>query len=186
MALLNIKDINMSKDEYYTPSYAIKPILKYLNQNMTIWLPFDTKESNFYKVLSEQGHTIINGHISEGKDFFEQQLPENVDCVVSNPPYSKLTEILEKLYMHDVPFALLVSVFFLFDSKKRFELMKDDNNISILYLYPRVQYTTPDGKINKNTMWQSVYLCRKMNMSNQLEFAYVNRNHDTDIEGFCE
>ena len=33
-------------NEYYTPPYAIKPIIKYLKPHSTIWCPFDTEESN--------------------------------------------------------------------------------------------------------------------------------------------
>ena len=28
-------------DEFYTPEYAIKPILKYLKMPCTVWCPFD-------------------------------------------------------------------------------------------------------------------------------------------------
>lgn len=30
-------------DEFYTPSYAIKPIMKYIKSNSVIWCPFDTR-----------------------------------------------------------------------------------------------------------------------------------------------
>ena len=38
-------------DEWYTPKYAILPLLKFLPKNKIIWAPFDTKESNYVKVL---------------------------------------------------------------------------------------------------------------------------------------
>lgn len=38
-------------DEFYTPIYAIKPILKYLNPKSVVWCPFDTADSNFVKEL---------------------------------------------------------------------------------------------------------------------------------------
>ena len=37
-------------DEYYTPNYAIEPILKYLKPNSIVWCPFDTVNSNFVKI----------------------------------------------------------------------------------------------------------------------------------------
>lgn len=58
-------------DEFYTPSYSIKPILKYLKKNSTIWCPFDTENSLFVKLLSENGHTVIHTHIDDGVDFFD-------------------------------------------------------------------------------------------------------------------
>lgn len=38
-------------DEFYTPTYAILPMLKYLRKGSNILCPFDTEESNFVKVL---------------------------------------------------------------------------------------------------------------------------------------
>ena len=31
-------------DEFYTPNYAIEPLLKYLPKGSRIWCPFDTQE----------------------------------------------------------------------------------------------------------------------------------------------
>ena len=58
-------------DCYFTPSYAITPILKYLKKNSTIWCPFDTKDSLYVKILEENGHTVIHTHIDDGVDFFD-------------------------------------------------------------------------------------------------------------------
>ena len=52
-------------DEYYTPAYAVRPILKYLKPNAKIWCPFDTADSEFVKVLTEAGHEVVHSHISE-------------------------------------------------------------------------------------------------------------------------
>ena len=57
-------------DEFYTPEYAITPILKYIKPNSTIWCPFDTEESLFVKVFRENGHNVICSHIGNGEDFF--------------------------------------------------------------------------------------------------------------------
>lgn len=80
-------------DSFYTPPYAIKPIQKYLDENpkfRKIWCPFDTEESNFVKMLS-QNHEVLYSHIDMGMDFFKMNPPENCDAIVSNPPYSCLT-----------------------------------------------------------------------------------------------
>ena len=42
-------------DEFYTPEYAITPILKYVKDYSKVWCPFDTKESLFVKKLREKG-----------------------------------------------------------------------------------------------------------------------------------
>lgn len=48
------KVANSGNDEFYTPVYAIDPIIKYIRPNSTIWCPFDTEESNFVKNLKNQ------------------------------------------------------------------------------------------------------------------------------------
>lgn len=57
-------------DECYTPKYAVLPILEFLNKEWVIWCPFDTKKSEFVKVLKSEGFKVISSHIDEGKDFF--------------------------------------------------------------------------------------------------------------------
>ena len=42
-------------DEFYTPKYAIRPIMKYIPKNSKIWCPFDTEDSNYVKLLKEAG-----------------------------------------------------------------------------------------------------------------------------------
>ena len=80
-------------DEYYTPAYAIEPIVKYIKTGSTIWCPFDTKDSNYVKVFKDKGFKVIYGHISTGQDFFNVDVPK-CDYIISNPPYSKKGQYL--------------------------------------------------------------------------------------------
>ena len=66
--ILSNIDLNPN-DEYYTPEYAIEPILKYLKHNSKIWCPFDKEESNFVKILIDSGHIVTATHIENGFDF---------------------------------------------------------------------------------------------------------------------
>ena len=43
---------NSGNDEFYTPDYAIDPIMKYIPEGSRIWCPFDTAESLFVKRFS--------------------------------------------------------------------------------------------------------------------------------------
>ena len=38
-------------DEYYTPLYAIEPLIKYIKPNSMIWCPFDLEESYYVKAF---------------------------------------------------------------------------------------------------------------------------------------
>ena len=46
---------NSGNDEFYTPDYAIDPIMKYIPEGSRIWCPFDTAESLFVKRFSGGG-----------------------------------------------------------------------------------------------------------------------------------
>lgn len=50
------KDLfDILNDELYTPDYAIKPLLKYLPKDLTIWECTDFGNSNISKILKSGG-----------------------------------------------------------------------------------------------------------------------------------
>lgn len=158
-------------DEYYTPDYAVRPLIKYLKPNSTVWCPFDTEESEYVKVLSKEGFNVIHTHIFNGEDFFEIDVPE-CDYIISNPPYSLKGMVFDKLYKIGKPFAMLVNFQGLFDHKDRFELFKS-NRVELLYLSPRVNYFTPDNKSKASGVpFQSGYVMSGM-IDKQLEFEFL-------------
>lgn len=42
-------------DEFYTPDYAVAPIMKYIPKGAKIWCPFDTEDSLFVKNFNRGG-----------------------------------------------------------------------------------------------------------------------------------
>lgn len=52
------KVASSGNDEFYTPSYAVKPIMKYIPTGSRIWCPFDTKDSLFVREFSGGGITL--------------------------------------------------------------------------------------------------------------------------------
>lgn len=161
-------------DEFYTPIYAIKPLLKYLKPKSKILCPFDTEQSNFVKVLRNKGHEVIYTHIIDGKDFFKLKKAD-VDYIISNPPYSVKTEVFEKLFELDIPFAMLVGVVGLFESKKRFEMFKN-NNFEVMYLNKRVAYfkSYEEQKPSLNPPFSSVYICHNV-LPKQILFEEIRK-----------
>lgn len=49
------KVASSGNDEFYTPEYAIEPIMKYIPQGSRVWCPFDTAESLFVKMFRGGG-----------------------------------------------------------------------------------------------------------------------------------
>ena len=115
---------NKASDEVYTPAYAIKPLLKYINnKNYTIWCPFDTEESEYVHVFRAAGHKVIASHIDDGKNFFDYE-PKNYDCIIANPPFSIKDDILKRLFELDKPYAILLPLPSL-QGIKRFPYLKN-------------------------------------------------------------
>lgn len=162
-------------DEWYTPYYAVEPIIKYLKPKSTIWCPFDLPQSNYVKCLKENGFKVIHSHIDEGKDFFIEEVPE-CDYIVSNPPYSRKDDVLERLIEINKPFAMLFNVSGLFDSKRRFELLSA-NPIEVLYIYPRIDFFNFDGRGEKSSpTYQSSYVCRNI-LPTQIAAARIKKTN---------
>lgn len=161
-------------DEFYTPSYAIEPLLKYLKKNSRILCPFDTEQSNFVSLLKLNGHEVLHTHLSEGKDFFKLKKC-NVDYIISNPPYSRKTEVIEKLFKLDIPFAMLVGVVGLFESKKRFQMFKN-NQFEIMYFDKRIAYFKDydEQKPSLNPPFSSVYVCHNV-LPRQIVFEELKK-----------
>jgi len=161
-------------DEFYTPEYAILPIIKHIPKNSTIWCPFDTNESIFVKLFRQNGFNVINTHIENGQDFFKIDVPD-CDYIVSNPPYSLKTEVFERLFEIGKPFAMLVGVVGLFESQKRFNMFKN-NQFEIMYFNKRVSYfkSYDEKKTSLNPPFSSVYLCSKM-LPNRIVFEEINK-----------
>lgn len=162
-------------DEFYTPVYAIEPIIPYAKRFNKVWLPFDMVESNYVKVFRENGIPFVCTHISDGTDFFNCEVPEGVDCIISNPPYSLKNEVFERLFKLDLPFAMLVGVVGLFESQKRFNMFKN-NEFEIMYFNKRVAYfkNYDDPKPSLNPPFSSVYLCHKK-LDKQIVFKEINK-----------
>ena len=165
------QQIKKSKsDEYYTPRSAVNIILPYLEKFKHIWCPFDKEHSEFVKALKEYGYEVTYGHIETGQDFFNyEKIPDGVDCVVSNPPFSKRDAIFNKLYDLDIPFAVIMNMNGLFDSKARFKLFRE-NNFELLIPKGRIRFFDEKMEQKNSPNFQSIYVCNGV-MKKQIEFT---------------
>lgn len=186
------KVANSGNDEFYTAPYAIKPLLKYIKPNSTIWCPFDTQDSWFVKLFRQNGHKVTATHIKDGQDFFRYSFDYSVppcDYIISNPPYSKKTEVLERLFQLGKPFAMLVGVVGLFESNKRFSLFKD-NAFEVMYFDKRIAYFKDysEQKPSLNPPFSSVFICKDI-LPKQIIFERIenpNRVANGQISLFTE
>lgn len=172
---LQIKKSNT--DEWYTDIASVNLIVPSLRDNgyKRILCPFDKPESNFVKVLTEQGFDVTYGHIETGQDFFERQDLSDYDAIVSNPPFSKRQAILEKLFDVGVPFAMILNFNGLFDSKARWELFKN-NQFELLIPLGRMHFFNEKCDGNSPN-FQSIYVCKGM-LPKQICFIKPHRESE--------
>ena len=149
-----------ASDEYYTPSEAVKPILKYIDMKgypLTVWCPFDTEESQFVKLIRAAGHKVIASHIDNGDNFFYYE-PEEYDLIISNPPFSVKDDILKRLSELGKPYAILLPLPAL-QGQKRFPYLKD---CQALIFDKRINFYTNESQTKRATgvSFASIYICK--------------------------
>ena len=164
---LNTSSFN-EKDEYYTPRILVEPILEFIPKNSTIWCPFDTEESEFVKVLSENGHRVIHSHIWLGQDFFETEPEEKIDFIISNPPFTRKLDVLDRLYKIGKPFAMILGLPILnYQEVGDFFL---DKELQLLIVDKKVSF---DGKTSS---FNNSYFCYKM-LPRDIIFRHLEHNN---------
>jgi len=168
------KVADSGNDEFYTPEYAITPLLKYIKPKTTVWCPFDTQDSLFVKTIGKN-NTVLYSHLNDGKDFFKWQPQIKIDYIISNPPYSLKGDVFARLFELNIPFAMLVGVVGLFESQKRFNMFRD-NDFEIMYLNRRIAYFKDYGeqRPSLNPPFSSVYICKNM-LPKQIIFEEISK-----------
>ena len=153
------KVANSGNDEFYTPFYAIEPLLKYIPAGKSIWCPFDTDESLIVKAFKDKGFKVSATHIQDGHDFFTTE-PQG-EIIISNPPYSLKGEVFQRLFDLGLPFAMLVGVVGLFESQKRFNMFKE-NDFEIMWMNKRIAYfkSYTEQKPSLNPPFSSIWLTK--------------------------
>ena len=154
----------MKHDDYMTPKYAWENIKDFIPKDKIIYEAFygDGKSGEY---LKELGFNVIHKPI----DFFEEQ-PEHYDLIVSNPPFSKIKDILKKLLILDKPFILIMPV-----SKINTSYMREwkDKGLQIIIPRKRIHFIkNVNGEIPigwKNACnFDCFYYCYKMNLPNDI------------------
>ena len=151
----------LKHDDYMTPKSAWENIKKFIPKDKVIWEAFygDGKSGEY---LTELGFNVIHEPI----DFFEN---DKGDIIVSNPPFSKSKEVINRLKELDKPFIIILPC-----SKictQYFRFMK--NEIQIIIPLNRIHFEKQiNGEIPKD--WKNAcyfdcfYYCYKMNLQRDI------------------
>jgi len=145
----------VGNDENFTPAYGVEPILEYIPKFATVWCPFDTKDSEFVKLISKT-NKVVYSHIEDGQDFFDYE-PEKWDILISNPPFKNKRAFFERAIDLGRPFALLMANTWLNDAapKQLFE----HKQLQLLMFDRRIKFVNPEGRPNNKITFSSSYFC---------------------------
>lgn len=150
------------QDEYFTPPYAVYPLLEFLKKNKfkKIWCPFDKDDSSFVKILKKCGYEVIYTHKDYNQDFFDTNI--KCDAIISNPPYSIKDKVLQRLYELKKPFMMLLPLTAL-QGHKRYNLFSK-YGLELLCFDRRITFNnTPSN------CFATAYFCYKV-LDKQIEF----------------
>lgn len=142
---------NEKYDEFYTPEYAVKPLLKYLPKDKLIWECTDFGKSNITKILKENGYKVVSTNKKE-IDFLNDNVDFDFDIIITNPPYSLKDDFLKRCYEYGKPFCLLLPITSL-EGIKRGKLFRE-NGVELMVLDKRCNFINSNDKNNWfNTSW---------------------------------
>ena len=150
-------------DDYMTPKYAWENISQYIPKDKVIWEAFYGDGSSG-RYLEELGCKEV---IHKPVDFFENDLGE---IIISNPPFSKSKDLMNRLYELDKPFILIMPSAKI--NTSYFRKWKD-KNIQIIIPRKRIHFIKHiDGQPvegwKNQCYFDCFYYCYKMDLPNDI------------------
>ena len=158
-------------DDFQTPPKALLPLFPYLKKDWIIW-ECACGKGNLTNKLKQKGFKVVSTDIKMTKDkrlSFFKYAPRFFNCIITNPPFSKKTEFIEKCYKLKVPFALLLPLSAL-ETKKRQEQWK--KGLQIIILNERLHFETPDNK-QSHCWFASAWFTYGLNLPKDITFVEI-------------
>ena len=152
-------------DDYMTPKSAWENIKDFIPKDKVIWECF-YGNGDSGKYLTELGFNTIHEEI----DFFKE---DRGDIIVSNPPFTLIPKILERLVEIGKPFIMIMPSSKINTQYFRKLFNKQEDPIQIIIPRKRIQFIkTVDGKVPKDYKsccnFDCFYFCWKMNLQRDI------------------
>lgn len=164
-------------DEAYTTRAESDKLVDYLIQNriinndMVIWLPFDNELSNLYKSLNHHHIKVTLSNLEMGLDFYLYE-PKHWDMIITNPPFSNRSQMMNRLLSFDKPFIVLQPTQYFQNQFAVISLCKYSNEFQFLLPRTRMNFLRYDKKSDLiksskgGPAFYSFWLCYKVGLSN--------------------
>ena len=110
---------------------------------------------------------VVFSHIWTGQDFFDYE-PKRFDIVISNPPFTRKLEVLERLYLYGKPFAMVLPL-----------PMLNYQEVGAFLINKELQLNIPDKKVSfdgNTAAFNSSYFCAGL-LPKDLMFTHLPHNN---------
>lgn len=168
-----IERIGLTKDRFQTPPEAVRMLFPILHPN---WRYLDpcAGEGNIVNTLRQSGMTAFGFDI-EGEspyspfckhDFLRDAFDySDIDCIVTNPPYSDYGAFIARAVEIGKPFAMLVPDSYA-DSLERFQILQTIPSLSVIVPPRRIAFKTPAGRTGTDSkpQFMTVWLCSQLSV----------------------
>lgn len=154
---------NLTKDDQWdTPPHVWQDVAEYIPKDKVVWEAFYSPTSTSPDTLRQLGCKEV---ISKDCDFLSSNHGE---VVITNPPFSIKSLVLNRLYELDKPFMMVMPSFTLHHLVCH-SLMRKHGHTQIIIPSKRIHYMK-DGDVKKRTSFDSIYICYKMGLPEDLIF----------------
>lgn len=127
-------------DEYYTLKKDAEIIAKHLVRlPLKVWCPFNDTGSVWPDVLKQLGFEVV----TTDSDFFTTAPPDGTQCIISNPPFSRKREVMDRIKELNLRFALILPFQWLNDG------IPLEYGNQIMLFRKRMHFDTPNGIADK-------------------------------------
>lgn len=160
----HLSNLDSSKIEYYTPKWVWECVKPFIPKDKVIWEAFRNENEGSCKsadYLRDIGFEVVNPLC----DFFENNYG---DICISNPPFNRKKEVMERLFKLNKPFMLILPQIIL-NTVYFSTWAKQDKDIQIIVLPKRVDFINEDGM--KKQVIHTLIICWKMNLEDTLIWA---------------
>lgn len=177
------KDDRQNEDYYATDPIAIDKLIKKYELPKYIYEPC-CGAGHLSKRLEELGHVVYSsdlydrGYGETGIDFFTvNKMPENCNCILTNPPYNKAMEVILHaldILPEDGQCIMLVKTTFL-EGKKRFKELFSNHPPKYMFQFVERLICAKNGDFEyMNKVGSAVSYCWMVFTKNNKELTQID------------
>ena len=159
-------------DNYQTPIEYLRVIDEHISSGQLINDPFYCQHAEGGGLVKRNWCKLGRHIIHNDADFFTEQEFDKTDCIVSNPPFSLIFQILEKLFELDTPFALLVPLQKI--AQLKIQSILYDKHIQVIVCDTYTGFHLPDGSPTRCPSQYFCWLTYKFNLESDFIYSTAN------------